>query len=137
LRLKYQETSCPHRKQNTQKNEHMDTFKHFFALERLDQLIRAKATGSAQELADRLNVSKRTVFYLLAQMRDMGAPIQYCHTRQSYYYAEECRFEFRCEFILSKDEQRRIEGRGFAPLRPRRKVYSKPLLLTTKLKNSS
>jgi hypothetical protein len=36
-----------------------------------------------------------------------------------------------------KDEQRRIEGRGFAPVRPRRKVYSKPFITNNKIKDSS
>lgn len=57
-------------------------------LDRLHNLIRLKATGSPQQLAQRLQVSKRTIFNLLEDLRTFGAEIAYCKYTQSYYYAE-------------------------------------------------
>jgi biotin operon repressor len=63
-------------------------------LDRLDKLIRRKATGNAQQLAERLNVSRRTVYNLLDALRGLGAPIDYCRHRESYYYTCEVKFQF-------------------------------------------
>ena len=58
-------------------------------LERIDGLIRRKATGSARELADRLNISRNSVYRLLDLMEQMGADISYCCARKSYYYTSD------------------------------------------------
>jgi predicted DNA-binding transcriptional regulator YafY len=56
-------------------------------LDRLDRLIRRKATGSPAELAKRLGVSRSTLFELIAYLKDeMRAPIIYVGGRQSYVY---------------------------------------------------
>lgn len=58
-------------------------------LEQVDQLIRMKATGSARQLASRLKVSKSTVYEIIELMKLMGAEIDYCSKRCSYYYLTE------------------------------------------------
>lgn len=58
-------------------------------IERVDQLIRMKATGSADALSDRIGVSRSTVYELIDCMRAMGAEIEYCRQRQSFYYLED------------------------------------------------
>lgn len=55
-------------------------------IERVDALIRRKATGSARELASRVGVSKSTMYEILEIMKMMGAEIAYCSDRKSYYY---------------------------------------------------
>lgn len=55
-------------------------------IERIDQLIRLKATGSARELAKRVEVSKSCVYEILEVMKMMGADIAYCRYQKSYYY---------------------------------------------------
>jgi biotin operon repressor len=59
------------------------------AIERLDQLIKLKATGSADDLATRLSVTRSTVYELIECMRNMGADINYCKQRKSFYYESE------------------------------------------------
>ena len=46
-------------------------------LERIDQLIKLKATGTPAELAARLGVSERTVYNILETLRDLGVAINY------------------------------------------------------------
>ncbi len=55
-------------------------------IERIDQLIRLKATGSPKDLASRLALSRSTLYTILESMRQMGAEIEYCRTDQSFYY---------------------------------------------------
>lgn len=59
-------------------------------LHRIDQLIRMKATGQPQELAQRLRISPSTLYEYLDIMKTvLSAPIRYCHLRRSYVYDEE------------------------------------------------
>lgn len=61
---------------------------------RLDGLIRRKATGTADDLAERLGVSVPTVYRYMRELRNFGAPISYCPQRHCYFYEEEFRLQF-------------------------------------------
>jgi len=58
-------------------------------LQRLDELIRRKATGTSADLARRLGISTATLYRQLAELRELGAPIAYNRFRQVYYYEED------------------------------------------------
>ena len=67
-------------------------------IERLDQLIRMKATGRPSELALKLGISESRLYETLNIMKaDLGAVIRYSKSIQSYYYPKNtifiCRFE--------------------------------------------
>ena len=62
-------------------------------MQRIDRLIHRKATGTPQELANKLGLSKRMVFEYLLTMKDMGLSIRYCKFSQSYYYTDDKRLE--------------------------------------------
>ncbi|MFA8435554.1 MAG: hypothetical protein ACEPOZ_13630 [Marinifilaceae bacterium] len=62
-------------------------FEYFNKLERMDQLIRFRCTGSPSEFANKIQVSERQIYYLLGVMKDMDAPIAYNKTLKTYYYA--------------------------------------------------
>lgn len=61
----------------------------------IDQLIRIKGTGTAERLAERLGISRATVYVYLNLMKENGAPIKFCKFRQTYYYDEEGSFAIR------------------------------------------
>lgn len=67
----------------------MKTIKHIERLQRLHNLIKMECTGSPTEIAERLHISERTVYYLLDQLRDYDAQIQYDRGRKTYYYEDE------------------------------------------------
>lgn len=73
-------------------------------IERIDQLIRMKATGSARDLASRIGQSKSTVYNILEVMRQMGAEFEYCAKRGSFYYTE------NKVLAIGFVEQRKIKG---------------------------
>ena len=58
-------------------------------IERVNQLIRLKATGSPKDLATRLGVSRSTIYELIDVMKAMGAEINYCRRNRSFYYNKE------------------------------------------------
>ena len=72
----------------------MKLLKTIAKIERIDQLIRLKATGTPSQLAKRLSISERSVFNILNMMKELGAPIHYSGFRQSYYYEESVNFRF-------------------------------------------
>ncbi len=78
-------------------------------LERLDQLIRLKMTGSPNELAFRLNTSKRTIYRTINALKELGCPVYFCKNRISYCYKTDGKLIIRFEAI-EKSDLRKIKG---------------------------
>ena len=77
----------------------------------LHNLIEKGATGTPKELAIKLDVAERTARNYVEQLREMGATICYCRTRQTYYYYSPVTFRFGYEPIETEGKQRE---RGFS-----------------------
>ena len=67
----------------------MRFFEKLQVIERVDGLIKRKGTGSARELGGRLGLGKTAVYEIIDTLRSMGAEIDYCVNRRTYYYTEE------------------------------------------------
>ena len=67
----------------------MKFFEKIRVIERIDQLTKMKATGSARYLALRLGLSKSTMYDIIETMKNMGAELEYFNQRKSYYYTRE------------------------------------------------
>jgi transcriptional antiterminator len=88
----------------------MKLFEEISLLERLDQLIRLKATGTPCELALKLNLSDRQVRRIIEELKDLGMPIEYCKRRQTYYYKEDVFMKFEIAVINGNDKRKIIGG---------------------------
>lgn len=77
-------------------------------IERIDGLIRRKATGTPKQLASRLNISERCLFKTLNLMKEMGAPIHYSISRESYAYEYEV--DFSIGFCQTNSDQLKVVG---------------------------
>ena len=56
-------------------------------IERMCSLIRMNATGTPVEFASKMGMSSRTLYnYINFMKTKLNAPIEYCNTKQSYYY---------------------------------------------------
>ncbi|WP_295122927.1 HTH domain-containing protein [uncultured Chitinophaga sp.] len=75
-------------------------------LQRIDQLIQTKATGTPSRLATRIGISERCVYKYINLMKDFGAPIKFSFSRQSYYYDEEG--YFKISFAFKKKPENHI-----------------------------
>jgi predicted DNA-binding transcriptional regulator YafY len=63
---------------------------HFKAIERLykmHELILQENTATPDEFARRMQISRRTLNKIIRDLNDSGTSIQYCRTRQTFYYA--------------------------------------------------
>ena len=78
----------------------MEFLQKIQVIERVDGLMKLKSTGTADDLSRRLCVSRRSVYNILELMRNMGAPIEYCQIRRTYYYSYQC--DFVIGFVKSK-----------------------------------
>jgi hypothetical protein len=65
---------------------------YFERIERMDQLIRLKATGPPQQFAASMCLSVSMLYNYLHAMKAMGAPITYCKRRSSFCYEIEGQF---------------------------------------------
>jgi predicted DNA-binding transcriptional regulator YafY len=64
-------------------------------IQKIDYLIRIKATGSPRQFARKLSISPSTLFKYLGDMKSLGAPITFCHHRSTYLYEREGTFDFK------------------------------------------
>ena len=69
-------------------------------IERIDQLIRLKATGTPKTFANRLNISEASLYRLIDTIKEMGAPVEFSVRYQSYIYSDEV--NFMCGFFLKE-----------------------------------
>jgi predicted DNA-binding transcriptional regulator YafY len=63
----------------------MKFYEYQAKLDRIRELARTNATGSPKELARRIEVSERTLYRLVQNMRDQGIPLEYCRRTSTYY----------------------------------------------------
>ena len=70
----------------------METTTLINRLRSIDCLIQMQNTGNARELAERLEITERSVYNYLNLMKSMGAPIVFSSYRQSYVYEDDGRF---------------------------------------------
>jgi predicted DNA-binding transcriptional regulator YafY len=59
----------------------------------IHEQIKAKKTGKPAALAKKLDISERTLYNYIKELRGMGAPIIYCPVAESYVYQKDWRFE--------------------------------------------
>ncbi|KAA2240173.1 hypothetical protein F0L74_28820 [Chitinophaga agrisoli] len=64
----------------------------FHRIQRIDYFIRIKNTGTPAELAEKIGICERSVYLYLNIMKELGAPIKFSNSRQSYYYDEDGSF---------------------------------------------
>lgn len=64
-------------------------------LERINHLIKTKATGNPRQLSQRLHISERLLYQYIALLKEMGAPIQYDRFRETYFYEAGTGFSLR------------------------------------------
>ena len=90
----------------------MNLTKYLERFDRLHHLIGKKSTGTPAELAEKLDLSKRAVYEYIRIMREIGAPIAFCHVRQTYYYERTVGFSMGFR-ELNNEETKSVEGGTF------------------------
>ncbi|GAA4278666.1 hypothetical protein [Aquimarina mytili] len=79
-------------------------------MERIDQLIRLQATGSPEDFASRLEISKAKLYRIIGVMKKLNAPIKYDYIIESFVYQEAVAFSFG---FYEKDNAKRNYNTSF------------------------
>jgi predicted DNA-binding transcriptional regulator YafY len=69
----------------------------------MDELIRKNATGSPDEFARKLGVSRSTLDKYLRVLKEMNAPIKYNEVLGNYYYLIPCQLKIAYETKVLTD----------------------------------
>ncbi|EZH73807.1 hypothetical protein ATO12_17900 [Aquimarina atlantica] len=77
-------------------------------MERMDQLIRLQATGTPEDFASSLEISKTKLYRVIDIMRTLNAPIEYDIILQSFVYAEAVGFRFG--FYRKKQKHKKLNS---------------------------
>ena len=90
--------------------------KYVERLERLHLLIKRKGTGPVDELAHKIELSRRQTLEYISEMKEMGAPIRYCKYRQTYYYTRDVKLTigFSEPSELSDSDAAMLNGGSFS-----------------------
>ncbi|MBK8192542.1 MAG: HTH domain-containing protein [Lewinellaceae bacterium] len=86
----------------------MKIISNLFFLQRIDHLIRTRATGSPEQLASRLSVSERNVYRLIKELKCQGFPIAYDKQANTYFYSEPVKLDF--SIIIGPEKLLAIRG---------------------------
>ncbi|MFV0328885.1 MAG: hypothetical protein ACK5KL_03505 [Dysgonomonas sp.] len=92
----------------------MQLFEAINRISRVHMMIMNESTGTPEEFANKLNISRRQLFNILEDFKSYGAQIKYSRKKRAYSYQNN--FIVRIEvgvFSLSKQEQISISG-GFS-----------------------
>jgi len=95
-------------KKNKQKPKKMTIFEKLNLLERVHSLINRKATGSPEQLAQKIGYSKRQTLRLVADLKALGMPIRYDRERYTYYYEE--KVAFKIQVLIETEDEKNIKG---------------------------
>ncbi len=68
-------------------------------LQRLDELIRRRQTGTPKELAKKFAISSRTLYRRIDFLSSLDVPIVYDEFLQSYKYEYEGKLEVNIRFV--------------------------------------
>jgi len=67
----------------------MSAIRYINKILRINTLVKLRATGSPRELANKLGISERSVYEYINNMKELGAPIAFSYSHNSYIYYHE------------------------------------------------
>lgn len=79
-------------------------------LKRMEELIRKGSTGTPEEFASKMNLSRSAIMIYIKEMREMGASISYCSARQTYCFEKPVQFQFGFKPLTPEDMSKRNAG---------------------------
>ena len=89
----------------------MNFIRQIERMQLLNKLIREQRTGSPEELAERLGVSRRQLYAYLEYMKDFGLDICFSRKLNSFMYCDEkeMKIDLRIQ-VLKPSETHQIQG---------------------------
>jgi hypothetical protein len=84
-------------------------------MEKLHALIHFRKSGTPEQLAERLGISRSCLYNLIEELKVYNLPISYSRSLQTFFYKQEIEFAHLCkvEIIEDKSELGNINGGSF------------------------
>ena len=83
----------------------MNIIKYLDRIKKMDDLIRRKATGTPEEFAEKMGLSRIALLKYIKLLKEMNAPIEYDYNRRSYHYLFPCHLKLGFESKVLCDEE--------------------------------
>ena len=81
-------------------------------LQKIHQLISNQNTGSPDELADAICVSQSELYYILRELKKMGAKISYNRCKHTFYYGNRFNLDMEIKVSYLGEHEMNILGSG-------------------------
>jgi len=99
-------------------------------LQLLHSLISQKRTGSPEELAQRLGVSRSCLYNMIEKLKSFQLPVIYSRKMGSFYYKQDVEFELNMKInIIEEEESMKINGGNLTYFLPSRFLDRRKLSL--------
>lgn len=91
----------------------MEFIKQIERLQLLNKLVKERRTGSPQELAERLGLSRRQLYSYIEKLNDQGLEIQFSRSLKSFVFAgnKEAQIEWKFKVLDLKEAQKLNGGK--------------------------
>ena len=92
----------------------MKNLKTLERLQQLHNLIANENTGTPEELSNLLQISKRSVYLLIKELKDYEAEICYSKSRKTYYYSNDFDLQVSISVnVLTNNQVTKIFGGSY------------------------
>lgn len=89
----------------------MNLFRRIERIQLLNKLISEQRTGTPEELANRLGISRSKLYLMLEELKDIGVHVQYSKRTATFYYSNCERLTFDYSFrVIKADDCKEIGG---------------------------
>jgi predicted DNA-binding transcriptional regulator YafY len=83
-------------------------------INRLNEMIKYRRTGTPQQLAKRLNLSTSMIYKLMDELRLREVPVEYSRQMGTYYYSRGFQMKISIDFkFLAEDESKDFAGGSY------------------------
>lgn len=82
----------------------MDLIKSIERIVQLHNLVKTESTGTPENLARRLGISRATLYRIMEELKSYNAPIEYSRIKRSFYYSKMFEFELNCTLHIIDEE---------------------------------
>ncbi|GAB6123997.1 HTH domain-containing protein [Dysgonomonas termitidis] len=108
----------------------MKISEHIERLKLIQKLIQEEKTGHPDELANRLGISRGTLYSLIDELQSYNVSISYSRKKQSFIYNDDTALEIKYSIkLLNKDELTEISGGCSTFSLPYKKLYGRTISL--------
>jgi predicted DNA-binding transcriptional regulator YafY len=91
----------------------MPAMRYINKMMRINTLVKLRATGSPRELANKLGISERSVYEYISNMKELGAPIAFSYSHNSYIYCQEGDLVIGFSHEILNEEEVKIISGGY------------------------